>query len=204
MLNSRTVHVLDDEPDVRRSLGQLLCAAGFEVVLYATAAELLEKARSLAPGCLLLDVRMPRVDGLEVQRCLDEAGVWLPVVVMTGQADVPTAVRAMKAGAVDFIEKPFDEAQLIAVVKSTLVLVSRGPRDRAAAEAAQRIATLTRREREVLESLVSGRPNKAIAQALGLSVRTVEAHRARMLTRLGTRTLAEAIRLAVVAGSQRS
>jgi two-component system response regulator FixJ len=153
-------------------------------------------APGLSSGCVLLDVRMPGMDGLTLLAKLDNH---LPVVVMTGQGDVQTAVRAMKAGAVDFIEKPYEDEVLIKAIELALLLPRQSDRNREASEAAQRVAALSPRERQVLDALVAGRPNKVIAYDLGISARTVEVHRARMMERLGVRQLAEAIRLAVMA-----
>jgi two-component system response regulator FixJ len=139
------------------------------------------------------------MDGLEVQERLAKLELFLPVIVMTAQGDVQTAVRAMKAGAVDFIEKPFPEDVLFNTIEAALAIAGRPDRHREALEAAERIAALSPREREVLEALVAGRPNKLIAFDLGISVRTVEVHRARMMDRLGVTQLAEAIRLGVMA-----
>ena len=199
MPDKRTVHVVDDDAAVRRSLERLLHAAGYACVSYHSSSAFLDAARELSGGCVLLDVRMPGMDGLELQALLQQLGITIPVIVMTGQGDVQTAVRAMKADAVDFIEKPFDDEVLLRAIEVTLARGGRPDRGREAAEAAQRIATLSPRERQVLDALVAGRPNKLIAFDLGISVRTVEVHRARMMERLGTRQLAEAIRLAVMA-----
>ncbi len=139
------------------------------------------------------------MDGLEVQTRLKKSNVPLPVIMVTGQGDVQSAVRAMKAGAVDFIEKPYDDEILLKTIEAALTRVSRTDRDGETAQAARRIATLSAREREVLDALIGGRPNKVIAYDLGISVRTVEVHRARMMDRLGVRQLAEAVRLAVMA-----
>jgi two-component system response regulator FixJ len=144
-------------------------------------------------------MRMPGMDGLEGQARLIRLGVSLPVIVMTDHGDVQSAVRAMKAGAVDFIEKPFDDDTLLNAIEAALAKVGQPAHEREAAQAAQRIATLSPREREVLDALLTGRANKVIAFDLGISVRTVEVHRARMMERLGTRQLAEAIRLGVMA-----
>ena len=196
----RTVHVVDDDPAVRRSLERLLDAAGFHVVSYQSPAAFLNAASGLSAGCVLLDIRMPGLDGLEVQARLNRLRVNLPVIVMTGHGDVPSAVRAMKAGAVDFLEKPFDDETLLNAIGGAFAKASRliGG-DREAVRAAQRIATLSPREREVLDALLAGRPNKVIAFDLNISVRTVEVHRARMMERLGTKQFADAIRLAVMA-----
>jgi two-component system response regulator FixJ len=195
-----TVHVVDDDPAVRRSLERLLDAAGFHVFSYQSPAAFLNAASGLSAGCVLLDIRMPGVDGLEVQARLNRLRVNLPVIVMTGHGDVPSAVRAMKAGAVDFLEKPFDDETLLNAIGGAFAKASRliGG-DREAVRAAQRIATLSPREREVLDALLAGRQNKVIAFDLNISVRTVEVHRARMMERLGTKQFADAIRLAVMA-----
>ena len=200
MASKRTVHVVDDDPAVCRSLEQLLYSAGFKTVLYENAPSFFDAAPALSAGCVLVDVRMPEMDGLELQERLNRLGFPLPVIVMTGHGDIQTAVRAMKAGAVDFIEKPFDDDSLIAAIDTALAGSGRAFRDREIAEAAERIGLLSPREREVLDALVAGRQSKVIAYDLGLSVRTVEVHRARMLERLGTRRLAEAVRVAVLAG----
>jgi two-component system response regulator FixJ len=194
------VHVVDDDPAVRRSLERLLDAAGFHVVSYQSPAAFLNAASGLSAGCVLLDIRMPGVDGLEVQARLNRLRVNLPVIVMTGHGDVSSAVRAMKAGAVDFLEKPFDDETLLNAIGGAFAKASRliGG-DREAVRAAQRIATLSPREREVLDALLAGRQNKVIAFDLNISVRTVEVHRARMMERLGTKQFADAIRLAVMA-----
>ena len=199
MTAERTVHVVDDDAAVRRSLERLLDAAGFRAVSYETPMAFLASAPGLSSGCVLLDVRMPGMDGLTLQARLATLDNHLPVVVMTGQGDVQTAVRAMKAGAVDFIEKPYDDEVLVKAIELALSLPRQSDRNREAAEAAQRVAALSPRERQVLDSLVAGRPNKVIAYDLGISARTVEVHRARMMERLGVRQLAEAIRLAVMA-----
>jgi two-component system response regulator FixJ len=199
MTAERTVHVVDDDAAVRRSLERLLDAAGFRAVSYETPMAFLASAPGLSSGCVLLDVRMPGMDGLTLQARLAKLDNHLPVVVMTGQGDVQTAVRAMKAGAVDFIEKPYDDEVLVTAIELALSLPRQSDRNREAAEAALRVAALSPRERQVLDALVAGRPNKVIAYDLGISARTVEVHRARMMERLGIRQLAEAIRLAVMA-----
>jgi two-component system response regulator FixJ len=188
---------VDDDAAVRRSLQRLLSSAGHETASYDSALALLEAMPLPLDGCLLLDVRMPGMDGLELQARLNRLGFRLPVIVITGHGDIRTAVQAMKAGAVDFIEKPFDEEPLFTAIDAALEQELADP---GIVEAVRLIATLSPRERQVLDALVAGRPNKTIAVALGLSVRTVEVHRAHMLERLGVETLAEAVRLAVMAG----
>lgn len=193
-----TVHIVDDDPAVRRSLKRLLHSAGFATMAYESASTVLDAAAGMSVGCLLLDVRMPGMDGIELLSLLNERGSHPPVIMMTGHGDVQMAVRAMKAGAVDFIEKPFSHESLLAAIEAALARPSRTIRGHEVAEASGRIAALSRREREVLDALVAGRSNKAIAHDLGISVRTVEVHRAHMLERLRTRSLAEAVRLMVM------
>jgi two-component system response regulator FixJ len=200
MPTERTVHIVDDDAAVRRSLERLLDSVGLKTVSYEGAAAFLDAAVGLPAGCMLLDLRMPGIDGLELQARLPKLGVSLPVIVMTGQGDVQSAVRAMKAGAVDFIEKPYSDEALLSAIEAALARADRADPDGEAADARRRIATLSPRERQVLDALVAGRPNKVIAYDLGISVRTVEVHRARMMERLGVRQLAEAIRLSVMAG----
>jgi two-component system, LuxR family, response regulator FixJ len=195
----RVVHIVEDDASVRRSLEWLLRSAGFATNAYATAFACLDAAPQLTEGCLLLDVQMPEMNGLELQTRLAAVGVELPVIVVSGQADVTTAVCAMKAGAVDFIEKPYEADGLLEAIELAMAKAGRPAIRRQAAKAAARIAMLSPREREVLDGLVAGRLNKSIAFDLGISIRTVEMHRARMLKRLGTRRLTEAVRLAVLA-----
>jgi two-component system response regulator FixJ len=200
MASERTIYVVDDDPAIRRSLERLLDAADFKVTSYATPQAFLNAAAALPAGCVLLDLRMPNMNGLEVQAELARMNRNLSVIVMTGQGDVASAVRAMKAGAADFLEKPFSDQTLFNAIDA--VLANGPPSERVpleAEDAARRIARLSPREREVLDALVAGRPNKLIAFDLRLSVRTVEVHRARMMDRLGVRQLSEAVRLAVMA-----
>ena len=199
MTGKRIVHVVDDDAAVRRALMRLLRSEGLVAVAYETALAVLNAAPSLSSGCILLDLQMPGMDGLELLARLGELGIELPVIVVTGHGDVPTAVRAMKAGAVDFIEKPIDETQLFAAIDAALSEKKFAVRDRAVAGATERMARLSPRERQVLEGIAVGRPSKLIAYDLGISVRTVEVHRAHMLDRLGVRNMAEAIRIAVMA-----
>jgi two-component system, LuxR family, response regulator FixJ len=199
MAHAPFVYVVDDDPAIRRSLERLLDAVGFRVAAYATPTAFLGVADDLAMGCVLLDLRMPEMDGFEVQARLLLLNPDLPVIVITAQGDVQTAVRAMKAGAVDFIEKPYSDDALIAAIESALKIGAAKGRDEDIAAAALLVDTLSPREREVLEALVAGQPNKVIAFTLGISVRTVEVHRSRMMERLGVRQLGQAVRLSVLA-----
>jgi two-component system response regulator FixJ len=196
----KIVYIVDDDAGVRRSLERLLDSAGLRARSYESPLAFLDAAVELSAGCVLLDVRMPGMDGLTLQAWLAKLEVALPVIVITGQGDVQTAVRAMKAGAVDFIEKPYNDESLLNAIETALARAGRPDRAHEAGKAKQRVAELTPRERQVLDALVAGHPNKVIAYDLGISVRTVEVHRARMMERLGVRQLAEAIRLSVMAG----
>jgi two-component system response regulator FixJ len=194
------VHLVDDDEAIRRSAGFMLKTSGFHVRTYESGVELLKTASNLEPGCILLDIRMPGMDGLEVQSALRDKGVGLPVVIMTGHGDVGLAVQAMKAGAVDFIEKPFEKAVLMSAIEQAMERLKRASADRSHAdEAGVRLQVLTPREREVLDGLAKGLPNKTIAYDLGISPRTVEIHRANLMTKLGVRSLSEALRIAFAA-----
>ncbi|MET4424915.1 response regulator [Bradyrhizobium sp. RT3a] len=199
MATERFIYVVDDDPAIRRSLERLLDAVGFRVESYATPKAFLDVAGSLLGGCVLLDLRMPEMDGFEVHTRLRLINPDLPVIVVTAQGDVQTAVRAMKAGAVDFIEKPYSDDALIAAIESALKISAAKDRADEISTAAALIDTLSPRERQVLEALVAGQPNKVIAFDLGISVRTVEVHRSRMMDRLGVHQFAEAVRLLVLA-----
>jgi two-component system response regulator FixJ len=196
----RLVHLVDDDEAIRRSAGFMLKTSGFQVRTYDSGVELLRAAGSLEPGCILLDIRMPGMDGLDVQQALKEKGVTLPVIIMTGHGDVALAVQAMKGGAIDFIEKPFDKAVLLSAIEHGLNRLKRAATDRSRADdAAVRLQKLTAREREVLDGLAKGLPNKTIAYDLGISPRTVEIHRANLMNKLEVRSLSEALRLAFAA-----
>jgi len=199
MATERTVYILDDDAAVLRSLERLLSSANFKPVTFDHPDVFLTAATTFKTGCVLLDVRLPGMSGLDVQAQLLKMRNDLAVIVVTGQGDIQTAVRAMKAGAADFLEKPYSDHALLGSIEATFGKENRPDRDRDIAEAVRRIAGLTPRERDVLDGLVAGRPNKLIAYDLGISVRTVEVHRARMMERLGVRQLAEAIRLGVMA-----
>jgi len=195
------VHVIDHDDAIRRALALLFRSAGIPVETHLSGSAFLEALPTLnedAVGCVLTDVRMPGLDGLELLRRLKQRGFRRPVLVMTAHGDVAMAVRAMKAGAVDFVEKPFDDEVLLAAAEAALGTPQAFGAARAH-DAAERMALLSPREREVLDLLVAGKPNKLIARDLGLSPRTVEVHRARLMARLGVGSLAEAVRLAAYA-----
>jgi two-component system response regulator FixJ len=199
MATKRTVYVLDDDDAVLRSLERLLNSVNFEPITFNRPDMFLAAAQTFKTGCVLLDVRLPGISGLEVQAQLHKMRNDLPVIVMTGEGDIQTAVRAMKAGAADFLEKPYSDHTLLRAIEAAFVKEYRLNRDSEIEEASRRLAILSPREREVLDGLLAGQPNKLIAYQLGISVRTVEVHRARMMERLGIRQLAEAIRLGVMA-----
>jgi two-component system response regulator FixJ len=200
-VSDKVVHLVDDDEAIRRSAGFMLKTSGYKVHSYVSGVELMRQAKDLEPGCILLDVRMPEMDGLQVQQALKDRGISHPVIIMTGHGDVGVAVQAMKAGAVDFIEKPFEKAVLISAMDEGFSRLEHTGKSRARAEEAQvRLQALTPRERDVLEGLVRGHPNKTIAYDLDISPRTVEIHRANLMTKLGVASLSEALRIAFAAG----
>lgn len=195
------IYIVDDDEAIRRSLSFMLKTSGFPARSYAGGVDFLKEAASLARGCVLLDVRMPDIDGLEVQRTLRARGIMLPVIIMTGHGDVGMAVAAMKAGATDFIEKPFEKAALLDAIHGACAQVAAAQQGDSLREAAQaRLNILTDRERDVLKGLVDGLPNKSIAYDLGISPRTVEIHRANLMQKLDVRSLSETLRIAFQAG----
>jgi two-component system response regulator FixJ len=203
MSSERYVYIVDDDEAVRDSLTVLLEACGHRVRSFAMAQEFLDAAAAVPLGCLIADIRMPGMDGLELQRRLAERSLGFPMIVITGHGDVPLAVRAMKGGAVDFIEKPFATSTILASVAAALAMVeAAGEVDPAAAAASAKLALLSPREREVLDGLLAGLPNKTIAYDLAISPRTVEIHRARVMDKMGARSLSELIRFALAAGLQ--
>ncbi|CAH0354010.1 response regulator [Sphingobium sp. CECT 9361] len=201
MTDRRTVHIVDDEAAIRRSSGFLLKKSGYHVETWASGVDFLKEVRHATAGCILLDVRMPVMDGLEVQQELINQGVTMPIVLLTGHADVGIAVRAMKAGAVDFVEKPFEMAVLLGAIETAFARLEDKERYAASAqEAALVVASLTPRERDVLEGLARGLPNKTIAYELDISARTVEVHRANLMAKLGVHSFPDALRIAFAAG----
>ena len=200
-LKSHFVYVVDDDRDVRRSLSFMLGAAEIRSHPYGSGTDFLEALPDLEPGCILLDLRMPQMDGFHVMAELTERSVDWPVIVMTGHGEIPIAVRAMKLGAVDFIEKPFSEQALLnSFAQAFGLLQERAAASKRRREANDRAALLTAREREVLASLLAGHSNKQIANSLGISLRTVEMHRGNMMDRLQASSLAEALTIALDAG----
>ncbi len=194
------VYLVDDELAVRRSISFMLKTAGMEVEGFESGEAFLKVAGSLDPGCVLLDVRLGGIDGLAVQQLLRDRGIMLPVIIITGHGDVGLAVRAMKAGAVDFIEKPFEKATLIgAIAQAQLHNQGIEQLHRLAAVAQAQLNVLTPRERDVLEGLVNGHSNKVVAYDLGISPRTVEIHRANLMAKLGVHSLSDALRIAFTA-----
>ncbi|BBU60934.1 DNA-binding response regulator [Methylosinus sp. C49] len=196
---SAIVHVIDDDAAVRDSLRLLLKMEAFDVRAHASAREFFSCLGPGDGGCVVTDVRMPDTSGLELLAEIKVRGLDLPVIVITAHADVSLAVQAMKAGAVDLLEKPFGEETLLRSVRQALGL--RGAVDGRGSEAAiarDRLASLTAREREVLVGVLEGRPNKIIAHELGISVRTVEAHRARLMVKMQVRSLSELVRISVL------
>jgi len=201
MPSERAIFVVDDDEAVRDSLDALLQSSGHATCLFATATEFLDVAGDAEPGCLLLDVRLPDADGLDVLQRLVGAGFRAPVIIITGHGDVPMAVRAMRNGATDFIEKPFDpDALLDAVGRALETRQQLGRTSAQASEAMARFERLTPRETDVMRHLVIGQPNKIIAHELGVSPRTVEVHRARVMEKTGAESLSHLVRMAIAAG----
>lgn len=197
-MSDAVIHLIDDDDGVRHSLTFSLTAAGLAVRAYDSALAFLDSVGSLQPGCIVSDMRMPGMDGLQLRRRLRELRVPLPMIIMTGHADIRMAVEAMKAGVADFIEKPFDDAALLAAIRDALAqseVTARRERDAQLARA--RLKALSSRERDVLQGLVAGLPNKSIAYELKLSPRTVEVHRANVMTKMGAHSLSELVRMAI-------
>tara|TARA_R110000751_G_scaffold24143_7_gene66320 strand:+ start:47439 stop:48065 length:627 start_codon:yes stop_codon:yes gene_type:complete len=201
MSETRMIHLVDDDEAVRHSASFMLRHAGFAVKTYSDGVAFLESAQQAALGCILLDVQMPHMDGLEVQQRLNDLGISLPVIVLTGHGDVEVAVKAMKAGAVDFVEKPYEKQTLVsALTRAFERLEARSHKDVLTDEAKGRIERLTPRERDVLIGLVDGFTNKMIAEALDISPRTVEIHRANLMEKLDAPSLSSVLRIAFAAG----
>lgn len=200
MTEQRIVHLIDDDAALRDAVGLLLRAEGFKVQPYDSAMAFLKGASAIAEGCVLTDVRMPQMNGIELIAKMKEERIAIPVVVLTAHADVPLAVEAMKLGAVDLLEKPFEDEALIAAVRAALD--RRNAEERRSREnqaIKNRLASLTRRENEILAGLLKGLSNKVIAHELGISIRTAEVHRANIMAKMRAGNLAELVKMALAA-----
>lgn len=195
------VHVIDDDEAVRKSLAFLLGTAQFAVRTYESAVAFLDAFPNVESGCIITDVRMPEIDGLELLRRMKSHEMSMPVIVVTGHGDVPLAVEAMKTGAIEFLEKPFDDDVVLAAVRSALTRHEKdGRREAERSEIQDRLATLSNRERQVLTGLVAGHPNKTIAYDHGISPRTVEIYRANAMAKMQAASLSHLVRMALIAG----
>jgi two-component system response regulator FixJ len=198
---SRAVYIIDDDAAMRDSLDFLLGSAGFEVTLFDSAVSFLEALPGLGFGCVVSDVRMPGLDGIDLLKRLKQDHKTLPIVVMTGHGDIPLAVEAMKLGAIDFLEKPFEDERLLSTITTALSRTADEMKNEAAAaEVAARIATLSPRERQVMEGLVAGLSNKLIAREYDISPRTIEVYRANVMTKMQAGSISELVRLAIRGG----
>lgn len=196
-----TVYLVDDDADLLRALLRLLQAAGLQTVAYASAQAFLQGHDRQAPGCLVLDLSMPGLDGLQLQRELEQRGSPLPILFLSGRGDIPATVQAMKHGATDFLTKPVDDTELLAAIQEALATDRQRRRSHDERERiAERLAALTERERQVLEQVVAGRLNKQIAAELGTVEKTVKFHRANLMHKLGVRSVADLVKLAERAG----
>lgn len=191
---NKIVYIVDDDPAICDSLSLLMSAVGMQTQTFPEADSFLSAIEPEQAGCLILDVRLPGMDGLELQQELQQRQIDIPILIITGHADVPMAVRAMRAGAIDFIEKPFDAELLILRIQECLLL---SQQTRSGQQKNERLALLTKRERQVFELLVDGKLNKIIAHELGISIRTVEGHRANLMEKLQVKSLSELVRIAL-------
>lgn len=200
MADGNLVHVIDDDDAVRSSLEFLLRTANIDVRTYDSATAFLRNLKAGERGCIVTDVRMPEMSGIELLRRLNDLSIDLPVIVITGHGDVSLAVEAMKAGAVDFLEKPFEDDRVLAAIGSALERNrEEGARAAERTRIREKLAQLSQREREVLDGLVAGAPNKTIAFDLGISARTVEVYRANVMTKMEAKSLSELVRMAIIA-----
>jgi FixJ family two-component response regulator len=191
-----TIFVVDDDDGMRSALGTLLGTVGYKTALFALPSQFLARFKADEPGCLILDIRMPEMSGLEVQQQLNRAGAMLPVIFITGHGDVPMAVQAMKEGAFQFIQKPFRDQELLDHINHALQFDRDNRKDLAArAEVQRRVETLTPREKQVMDLVVEGQANKVMAIDLGLSERTVEIHRAKVMEKMGARSVAHLVKM---------
>jgi len=195
MVRNKTVYLIDDDAAVRHALGVFLESAGYLVRTYASARDFLEECGSVHDGVLLLDQRMPGMSGMELQARLGQLGIIIPIIFITGHGDIQMSVAAMKAGAMDFLEKPFDNSELLKRISEVLEKAAGRRREwEQKSEAEQRCATLTSRELEVMRHIVQGKSSRAIAEALGVSNRTIEVHRARVMMKMGADSLPDLVR----------
>ncbi|MEO0607813.1 MAG: response regulator [Pseudomonadota bacterium] len=200
-MSDRTVFLVDDDEAIRHSASFMLRHAGFLVKTYPDGMSFLDAVSEHQTGCILLDVRMPGMDGLAVQSALNQRGINMPVIILTGHGDVPVAVEAMKGGAIEFLEKPYEKQALVGAIENAFGLLdNQSADDKRAKDAKAKLTSLTPREMEVLECLVTGMTNKGVAQALSISPRTVEIHRAHMMEKLQAESLSNALRIAFLAG----
>lgn len=199
-MTNGVVHVIDDDAAMRDSLSFLLESADLNAKTYESAIAFLDHVKSLEAGCIVTDVRMPEMSGLELIQRLKTLGIGLPIIVMTGHADVPLAIEAMKAGVHDFIEKPFDDEALLTAIRAALAQAEdQAQRSDELAQIRSKLESLSTREREVLQGLVAGHANKVIAYDLGISPRTVEIYRANVMTKMGAASLSELVRMTLAA-----
>ncbi len=200
-MTDRLVYLVDDDEAIRHSASFMLRHAGFTVRTFPDGLAFLDQVSNEDQGCILLDVRMPGMDGLAVQSALNGRGINMPVIILTGHGDVPVAVEAMKGGALEFLEKPYEKKALVSAIENAYALLdNQAADDKRGREAKARLTELTPRETQVLECLVDGLTNKGIAEALSISPRTVEIHRAHMMEKLQADSLSSALRLAFLAG----
>ena len=198
MQTEAIVHIVDDDKAIRDSLTLLMRSVGFNSKSYDSAEKFLDEADCNSSGCLIVDIRMQGMSGLELQQLLNNKGIIMPVIIITGHGDVPMAVQAMQAGAIDFLEKPYDNEMLVDRIKQCLSEVSKSrDKSKLVAEAKTSLLRLTPREREVMNLLVAGKHNKIIAKELNISVRTAEAHRAKVMKKLHAESLSDIVRLAL-------
>lgn len=196
-----TVYVVDDEASVRKSLRRLLTAAGYRVETFASAPEFMQRPADDTLACLVLDVQMPELSGIDLQQVLADTRRILPIIFITGHGDIPTSVRAMKAGATDFLSKPFDEKDLLKAIERALEQARQQSLERAAGdEVRRRLATLTPREHEVLMQVLTGHLNKQIAATLGAAEKTIKVHRGRVMQKMQVQSVADLVRLCEKAG----
>lgn len=200
MSEETVVHLIDDDDAVRDSLEFLLRSANLQVKAYPSASTFVSALAQIGPGCIVTDVRMPGMTGIELLRYLEDRKLSFPVIVITGHGDVPLAVEAMKAGAADFLEKPFDDNVFLAAIRNAMERYRSQTGNADTSKITQKLETLSKRERDVLEGLVGGLPNKSIAYDLGISPRTVEVYRANLMTKMGANSFSDLIRMALVGG----